>query len=304
MNPRVVVIYRQTQEQYLRRSYGSLNNAAYALEMRSNVGSFSSARSTTALAETAFDRVYQAIPDSWRRAKVIREDLDRFNFEPGDIVAVVGQDGLVANVSKYLRDEQVVVGFNDNPDRNPGALVPFMANNYHQNIRELLERAAEKHNLQKRTMVRATLDDGQTLTCLNEIFVGHAGHQSARYLLNYRGQMEAQSSSGVLVCTGTGATGWCKSVMLENKTALRAPTPETQSLVYFVREAWPSPGTGVNLVEGEVSANEQLVISSEIEENGVIFGDGIEVDHLNFAYGRIANIGVAEQKLHMLTLGA
>jgi hypothetical protein len=36
---------------------------------------------------------------------------------------------------------------------------------------------------QNRTMVAAKLDDGQTLTALNEIFVGHVSHQSARYTI-------------------------------------------------------------------------------------------------------------------------
>ncbi len=36
-------------------------------------------------------------------------------------------------------------------------------------------------------MVRAELDDGQALLALNEVFVGHASHQSARYTIAYAG---------------------------------------------------------------------------------------------------------------------
>ena len=35
--------------------------------------------------------------------------------------------------------------------------------------------------MQHRTMVEAKLDDGQTLLGLNEVFIGHRSHQSARY---------------------------------------------------------------------------------------------------------------------------
>ena len=45
-------------------------------------------------------------------------------------------------------------------------------------------------------MVRARLDDGQELLALNEIFVGHRTHQSARYTLALGGRAERQSSSG------------------------------------------------------------------------------------------------------------
>ena len=58
----------------------------------------------------------------WRRGSVERADLARFLFEPEDIVVVVGQDGLVANVAKYL-DGQPVIGVDPEPGRNPGVLV-------------------------------------------------------------------------------------------------------------------------------------------------------------------------------------
>ena len=43
-------------------------------------------------------------------------------FGPEDVIIAVGQDGLVANVAKYL-DGQPVVGVNPDPQRNPGVLV-------------------------------------------------------------------------------------------------------------------------------------------------------------------------------------
>jgi hypothetical protein len=35
-------------------------------------------------------------------------------------------------------------------------------------------------------------------------------------------------------------------------------------------------------------------------QNGVIFSDGVESDFLNFDSGRVAKIGVASRKLHLL----
>jgi len=60
--------------------------------------------------------VLGAIPSDWRRARVDRADLDRFLFEPEDVVVAVGQDGLVANVAKYLTG-QPVIGCNPDPKR-------------------------------------------------------------------------------------------------------------------------------------------------------------------------------------------
>ena len=51
---------------------------------------------------------------------VERNDLDRFVFGPEDVVVAVGQDGLVANVAKYL-DGQPVIGINPEPAATPAS---------------------------------------------------------------------------------------------------------------------------------------------------------------------------------------
>ncbi|MEZ5193344.1 MAG: hypothetical protein R2734_13130 [Nocardioides sp.] len=60
-------------------------------------------------------------------------------------------------------------------------------------------------------MVAAHVDDGQELLALNEIYLGQPTHQTARYSLRWDDVVERQASSGLLVGTGTGATGWCLS---------------------------------------------------------------------------------------------
>ncbi len=63
------------------------------------------------------------------------------------------------------------------------------------------------------SMAQAELNDGQTLFAFNDLFVGARTHVSARYRLDYAGQAEAQSSSGLIVSTGAGCTGWLQSVV-------------------------------------------------------------------------------------------
>jgi hypothetical protein len=148
-------------------------------------------------------------------------------------------------------------------------------------------------------MARATTDDGQTLLALNEIYIGHPSHQSARYRIEApAGQSERQSSSGVLVGTGTGSTGWCRSVWLERHSRLHLPEPEQPNLCWFVREAWPSPATGTDRTEGILGPGQQLVIAAESDL--VIFGDGIETDAIRLSWGQRATLTVAEQRLRLL----
>ncbi len=174
-------------------------------------------------------------------------------------MVVVGQDGLVANVAKYLHG-QPVLGVDPEPGVNVGVLVRHQVAAATTLLRGLGSDAEAPGGAPDRvavlpvdalTMVRADLDDGQHLTALNEVFVGHPSHQSARYTLRCGAGEERQSSSGVLVATGTGATGWWAS-LAHDRGGRRAPGRTEHRLGWFVREAWPSPATGVSLTEGVV----------------------------------------------------
>ena len=60
-------------------------------------------------------------------------------------------------------------------------------------------------------MAQATLSDGQTLLAFNDLFIGRRSHASAFYTIEHAGQREVHSSSGVIVSTGAGSTGWLSS---------------------------------------------------------------------------------------------
>jgi hypothetical protein len=232
----------------------------------------------------------------WRRATVQRAELDRFLFEPEDVVLVVGQDGLVANVAKYL-DGQPVIGLNPEPDRYPGVLVPHTP----QAAAELLaDVAAGRERAEPLTMASAALDDGQTLLALNELFVGHRTHQSARYTLAHGPETERQSSSGVIFATGTGATGWAASIARERAHPVELPAPTDPSLAFFVREAWPSPATGTELTEGAFGPPASVRITCELGEGGVVFADGIEADRLELQWGQTVTITTADRRLMLV----
>ena len=292
--PRVVVVTRSTEYQRLLEHHATAGQARFFLRQRSLATTDVEGRhgrvSGSMLA------VEQAIPTAWRRNQVQRADLDRFLFEPDDIIVAVGQDGLVANVSKYLQG-QPVIGINPDPGRNPGVLVqhPPAA------IGGLLARLVQGRALvEERMMVEARLDDGQKLRALNEVFIGHRSHQSARYRLLWQGREERQSSSGLIVTTGTGATGWASSIQRERSSDLGLPSPTEERLAFFVREAWPSPATGTELTEGSIQSGEALEVISEMDEGGVAFGDGIEADSLQLLWGQRVEVSVAESHMRLV----
>jgi len=296
LSPRVVVVHRPTDMERVVAGSGTPGQARFQAQSRGR--SLSDVEQSHSTQLTALQQVAAAIPSDWRRGEVERSDLDRFVFGPEDIVVVVGQDGLVANVAKYL-DGQPVIGINADPRRNPGVLVRYPP----EAIAGLLSAAIlppEQRTVEARTMVEARTDDGQVLRALNEVYVGHASHQSARYAVRPpRLKAERQSSSGLLVSTGTGATGWCASVARMNKSTLRLPAPTDARLCWFVREAWPSPATGTAQVEGELTDDEVLNIVAETDL--VVFGDGMERDALPLTWGQRVTVGIATRHLNLIT---
>lgn len=292
--PRAVLVHRKTEFAELVERHGTVGAAEFFLAGRGR--SLADVQARHDLVEDAIRTVGAAIPADWRRGRVERRDLDRFLFEPDDLVVVVGQDGLVANVAKYV-DGQPVIGVNPEPAVNPGVLVPIAVDAVEDT---LAATAAGRAPIELRTMVAARLDDGQHLLALNEIFVGHPSHQSARYhLAAAADRAERQSSSGVLVGTGTGATGWCRSIWLERHSRLELPAPIDRALAWFVREAWPSPATGTSLTEGMLDPPQALTITAETD-GLVVFGDGIETDRLIMAWGQRLTVGVADRSLRLV----
>ncbi len=289
--PRVVVVTRPTALELLVAEHGTLGQARFVLGARGR--SMDDMEAADAAQRAARATVLAGIDPDWRRAEVDRADLDRFLFAPDDLVVCVGQDGLVANVAKYLTG-QPVVGVNPDPAAFDGVLVRHTA----RDAGEVLREAAAGHlRGEARTLVQVVTVDGQRLRALNELFLGHRTHQSARYLLRLAEREERQSSSGVICATGTGATGWARSIARERADARAMPAPDDPALVFYVREAFPSVTTGTDLTSGIIAGG--LTVVSEMDD-GVIFGDGVESDAIVFTHGMSASLGVADDRLNLV----
>jgi NAD kinase len=292
--PRVVVVTRASEYQLLLARHGTEPQVRFFLEQRGL--SIDEVRRRHLRLEAALATISRSIPPDWRRTRVERGDLSRFVFEPGDLVVAAGQDGLVANAAKYLRG-QLVLGVNPDPERYEGILVPHRPERAPRLLQAMALGGAE---VEERTMVSGRLDDGQVVLALNEVFVGHRTHQSARYRLRFAGVEERQSSSGLIVATGTGATGWARSINGERGRKLDLPRPTEPALAFFVREPFPSVATGTTVDGAVVSSGQALQVVSEMDEGGVVFGDGIEDDRIDFAWGTALRVEVAAERLRLV----
>lgn len=256
--------------------------------------------------------------------RVDRAFLPNFLFGPRDLVVALGQDGLVANTLKYLGGQHVL-GVNPDPKRWDGKLLPFQVRDLERILPEVLKRTRPIRDV---TMAEARLNTGLTIRAVNDLFIGPRTHGSARYQIETGGESERQSSSGVIVSTGLGSTGWFKSLMTGAWGVVQATGRahdqglfegevmaaeydnagrqgmhaglvvgfpwDAEHLYFTVREPFPTRNTGASIVFGRITNDDPLVLRSEIAENGVIFSDGMEKDFLDFNSGTMATIRLAE----------
>jgi hypothetical protein len=297
--PRLVLVTRRTPLELLLERHGTPGQAKFHLESRGQ--RIEPYEEIHARFEAGLGRVLADIPQDQRRTRVDRDLLDRFLFAPDDLVLVVGQDGLVPNVAKYL-DGQLVFGINPDPERYDGVLCPHPAASLLAFL-AWLERPDDGFCIQARAMALAEREDGQRLLALNEIFVGHHSHQSARYRIHSGDVEERQSSSGLICATGTGATGWARSIQEQCLFADALPEPEESRLWWAVREAFPSVSTGTELRQGSLKPGGRLELFSEMGEGGIAFADGIEGDNLPFLDGHQLSIQIAPQRLNLVMPG-
>jgi hypothetical protein len=302
MIDRIVVVTRRTRLDDLIARFNTRGQARFYIEHSAQgAGSFTEYEQEHDAYGRALELVLRATDVGLPRHVVDRELVPTYTFGDHDVIVAVGQDGLVANVAKYAL-ERPLIGVNPDPARFDGVLLPFLADEASVAIASVIEERARTRRV---TLAEATLSDGQRLLAFNDLFIGARTHVSARYALERSGMRESQSSSGVLVSTGAGSTGWISSVfnMAAGVTTLAGGSCgrpirlewDDPRLLFAVREPFVSRHSSAHQIAGILEANETLVLQSMMPVDGVIFSDGVEHDFLRFDSGALASIGASSR---------
>lgn len=306
---KIIVITKKTPLEDLILRLNSKAQAKFYVEQQGV--SFAEYEAADAQYHRALETVRGHLPRGVKCQFVDRSFLPMYQFGERDLVVTVGPDGLVVNTAKYL-GAQPILAINPDPARIDGVLLPFTFQDFRPWLDRALEGAAPVRRL---SMAQATLNDGQTLYALNDLFVGPRTHASARYHLDVAGQGEQQSSSGIIVSTGAGCTGWLRSITAGAWRVAQyfgelPPDPpgldaialgwESDRLWFTVREPFVSKTSRATLVFGQLQPGQALTITSQMPDYGVIFSDGIESDYLAFNSGAVARVELADRKAHLI----
>ena len=304
MFKKLVIVTRNTRLQELVARFNTRSQAKFYIEHAG--GDFADYEHE----DDAYGRALEVLERSLE-FEIPKQLVDRgldptFQFQKGDLVITLGQDGLVANTAKYV-GTQPMVAVNPDPERFDGILLPFLVDGARAAVAKLLE---GKSKLREVTLAEVKLNDSQRLLAFNDLFIGAHSHVSALYKLACGKRQETQSSSGVLVSTGAGSTGWVSSVFNMSAgvstfcggvagQAVRMSW-EDPRLLYVVREPFVSRHSQAGIVAGLLQSGEALTLESLMPSGGVIFSDGMEADFLQFNSGTIARVRAAEQKARLV----
>ena len=261
---RIILVTRTTRLEELIARFNTIEQAKFYIE---HLGAdFSDYEAEHHTYKDALHQTEMQLRELGRVQVLDRAFLTNFIFGNDDTVVVLGQDGLVANTLKYLGGHPVVA-VNPDSKRWDGVLLPFQVPDVRTIVAEVF---AGLRSMREITMAQATLNNGQKLYGVNDLFIGQKTHVSARYEISIEGKQERQSSSGLIVSTGLGSTGWLKSVLAGARGigsafgkpfetgALKDFKWESDHLYYSVREPFPSKASGASLVFGKVTMRQPL----------------------------------------------
>ncbi|MEI6233616.1 MAG: NAD+ kinase [Planctomycetota bacterium] len=303
---KIILLTRKTRLDLLIERFNTLGQAKFYIE-RSGAD-FADYEREHAVYQSSLNVVRERVDGLAKIHSIERGYLANFLFTEKDMVVAVGQDGLVVNAAKYLNG-QPVVAVNPDPQRFDGVLLPFLPQDIESAVTCVLKGQAKFRPI---TMAEAVLSDGQKLLAFNDLFIGRRGHASAFYAIEHAGRRETQSSSGIIVSTGAGSTGWLSSIynMMRGMNpesgahaahAAHASTSsvfawEAEQLRFVVREPFASRSSQAGIVTGDISPDQPLTLESRTPEGGVIFSDGVENDFVNFNSGTLATIQISKRK--------
>ena len=304
MFEKVIVVKQKTRLENLIERYNSRSQAKFYLEHSGC--DFETYQLEHDVYHKSLEQVCNQIEIGIKTQLMDRSYLPSATITKQDMIVTVGQDGLVANTAKYVGD-QPIISINPDPVRIDGILCTQSP----QDTQKLLYKTIDQQaSIKKVTLAQVALNDGQTLLAFNDFFIGVQSHVSARYKIKFNETEECQSSSGILISTGAGSTGWLSSVFNMNNaiSQFNGGTPgeavklnwDEQRLIFVVREPFQSRHSGIKLSLGFIEPGKPLIIESQNPLNGTIFSDGIEKDYLEFNSGKTATISIANQQAHLV----
>ena len=298
-----IIVKNKTRLELLIERFNTKAQAKFYIERQG--GNFEDYENEHEIFQNSLDSLQLQLSKVIKNKIVERNFVSSFLFSENQLIIVIGQDGLVANTAKYSKNIPIIA-VNPDKERYDGVLLPFDPFNFIEGVENVLNNRFNSKTMQ---FAEAKLDDGQRLLAFNDLFIGASTHISAKYKIEFNNKIEEHSSSGLIVSTAAGITGWMSSIfnmsysitnLFEKNLTIKQPQIKENQLLFAVREPFESVRTQIGLTSGIINNDFNLKVESLMPTSGVIFSDGVESDFLRFNSGSIVTIGISNETARLV----
>ena len=288
MKPKnVLLATKQTALEYFRMSYDNLSEmlpeediAKLTASHQMHYKSFERVKNALSSAGIPFQRVYMpyAAYDE---------------FQGRDLVISVGGDGTVLNTSHYVLDSTPVLTIKSDT-RSQGALCIVQPSEIEEAIEKLIEGRFSQESWSR---IEGKLGN-RTDIALNEILIGNKyTPKAAVYEISLNGKTEKQMSSGLIITTGAGSTGFYSNIAGND-----GKFPKTSGELRFIATAYKADAN-YRMVKGKITPGESIEIRSFMNIEGIVSFDGDTQKRMNdFPRGSRVVVRVSDKPLNVIVV--
>jgi NAD kinase len=227
---------------------------------------------------------------------IFREGLDSLNLNKFDLLIALGGDNHFTYVAHYCKNA-IILGCNSDTKTSVGALLNFDC----YSLENAFSKKWSNTKLDKWSLIQSKINypNKTSLTTVNavsEISIRNMSPDlTSRYLIQKGKLKEEQKSSGILLYTGAGSTGWytsCRSDEVE-------PSKFSKSANYFkayVRELSKKARLRFKLTDFKIDSKIKIISMM----NGGISIDALPERIYPFPAGSSAEFYLSKNKLKVL----
>lgn len=230
------------------------------------------------------------------REELLRRNIEaEFVFHEGikhtlssrrfDLILTIGGDGMVLDVSHFLKTARPVLAVNSSPSTSHGHWCLASATNFGRVLDKILKgRLRPRRIMRLQALLKTEREKLLPELALNEILIAHSevGGTSS-YILNVRGISDAQKSDGLFIGPPGGCTGWMRSY-----GALPLPV-QSRQIQYLSRGLINPPGRIHSLSRGLLTQG-TIKVTSKMDD-GRIWIDG---RHISYPFPKGAELRVSK----------
>ncbi len=229
---------------------------------------------------------------------IFRDELENLNPQNFDLIVALGGDNHFTYVAHYV-NEVPLLGCNSDEKTSIGALLGFTPQTLKQTILENWVNT----KIEQWSMIYGLIEypngkKTQTVSCVSEISIRNSNPDlTSRYILEYKGHIEEQKSSGLLLYTGAGSTGWYASCVGLRDIEEESFPKDAPYFKVFSRELSRRARQNFKLTD--------FAVDTELKVISEMYG-GISIDCLperiyDFPPGTVAFFQLSQEKLKVIT---